>query len=94
MCGHAAANIMPVIASNRIGTENEKNSTMTFFGSSFIANEEGTKVKELNRTEEGYIIQEFDLDEIAKKRRSWGVFRDRRPELYSSIIKLDDSKRK
>ncbi len=91
MCGHAAANIMPVVASNRTGTEKDKNSSMTFFGSSFIANEEGNIVEELNRDEEGFIIHEFDLDEINKKRVDWGVFRDRRVDLYSSILKLDDS---
>ena len=66
MCGHAAANIIPVIASNRIGTERAGDSSMTFYGSSFISNEEGTKVKELDRTTEGYIIEEFDIDEINK----------------------------
>ena len=91
MCGHAAANIMPVVASNRTGTEKDKNSSMTFFGSSFIANEEGNIVEELNRDEEGFIVHEFDLDEINKKRVDWGVFRDRRVDLYSSILKLDDS---
>lgn len=88
MRGHAAANIMPVVASNRVGCEKDKNSTMTFFGSSFIADEEGNIVKELNRTEEGYIIGVFDLDAIAKKRYSWGVFRDRRPEFYKDIIRI------
>lgn len=91
MCGHAAANIMPVIASNRIGTECEDDSSMTFFGSSFIADESGNKVEEMDRTTEGFITHEFDLDEIAKKRYSWGVFRDRRVDLYSPILKLDDS---
>lgn len=85
MCGHAAANIIPVIASNRIGTEREEDSSMTFYGSSFISNEEGTKVKELDRTTEGYIIEEFDIDEINKKRISWGIFRDRRPDMYEAI---------
>ena len=85
MCGHAAANIIPVIASNRIGTEREGDSSMTFYGSSFISNEEGTKVKELDRTTEGYIIEEFDIDEINKKRISWGIFRDRRPDMYEAI---------
>lgn len=91
MCGHAAANIMPVIASNRIGTETDGDSSMTFFGSSFIASEDGTKVEEMDRVTEGFITHTFDLDEIAKKRYSWGVFRDRRTELYTPILKLDDS---
>lgn len=85
MCGHAAANIIPVVASNRIGVETEGDSSMTFYGSSFIANEEGDKVCELNRTEEGYLVYEFDFDEVNKKRRSWGIFRDRRPDMYEAI---------
>ena len=85
MCRHAAANIIPVIASNRIGTEIEGDSSMTFYGSSFISNEEGTKLKELDRITEGYIIEEFDIDEINKKRISWGIFRDRRPDMYEAI---------
>ncbi|MBR4495694.1 MAG: N-carbamoylputrescine amidase [Acholeplasmatales bacterium] len=92
MCGHAAANIMPVIASNRIGSEVEGDSSMTFFGSSFIANEEGTKVKEMDRVTEGFITYSFDLTEIEKKRYSWGVYRDRRVDLYTPILKTDDSK--
>lgn len=92
MCGHAAGNIMPVVASNRIGTEIEDDSSMTFYGHSFICNEEGTKVKEMDDKEEGFIIHEFDLDKIASKRYSWGIFRDRRVDLYKDILKLDDSK--
>lgn len=91
MCGHAAANIIPVVASNRVGTEVAEDSKMTFFGSSFIANEEGIIVKSLSREEEGYIIHEFDINEINKKRYSWGVFRDRRVDLYKDLIKLDSS---
>lgn len=88
MKGHAAANIIPVVASNRIGTESVNDSSMTFFGSSFIAGDDGEKIVELNRTEEGFIIAEFDLDQINHKRISWGVFRDRRPDLYKRITKL------
>lgn len=88
MKGHAAANIIPVVASNRIGTESFNDSSMTFFGSSFIAGDDGEKIVELNRTEEGFIIAEFDLDQINHKRISWGVFRDRRPDLYKRITKL------
>jgi N-carbamoylputrescine amidase len=91
MCGHAAANIMPVVASNRIGTETEGDSSMTFFGSSFIANEEGNKVEEMNRTDEGFILHTFDLEENEKKRYSWGVFRDRRCDLYTPILKHNDN---
>lgn len=91
MCGHAASNIMPVIAANRIGREEEasENSAMTFYGSSFISNEEGTKVKEMSRDSEGIIIHEFDLEEIRKKRIGWGVYRDRRPEFYEAINYMD-----
>ncbi|MDD6301983.1 MAG: N-carbamoylputrescine amidase [Bacillales bacterium] len=92
MCGHAAGNIIPVVASNRIGKEEETNSSMTFYGSSFIANEEGSKVEEMNKVEEGFITHTFDLDEINKKRRDWGIFRDRRPDTYKEILKQDASK--
>ena len=85
MQGHAAANIMPVVASNRIGHEVQKNSEMTFYGSSFIADETGGLVAEADRETEGVITAEFDLDAIAQKRREWGVFRDRRPEMYLKI---------
>lgn len=85
MCGHAASNIIPVVASNRIGVEQIMDSSMTFYGSSFIANEEGTKVEELGRDEEGILVHEFDIEAINKKRISWGVFRDRRPDMYEAI---------
>ena len=93
MRGHAAANIVPVLASNRIGTESDKESSMTFFGSSFIADEDGNTVIELSRNEEDVAVAEFDLAKIDKKRIAWGVFRDRRPDLYHSITKFDDSKK-
>lgn len=85
MRGHAAANIIPVVASNRVGVETEGDSSMTFYGSSFISDEEGEKVCELNREEEGYIVYEFDKDLINKKRTDWGIFRDRRPNMYEAI---------
>lgn len=93
MCGHAAANIMPLVASNRIGKEVEGDSSMAFFGSSFIASEDGCKVEEMDRVSEGFILHTFDLDEIAKKRYSWGVFRDRRTDLYSPLLKVNDSEK-
>ena len=86
MQGHAAANIMPVVASNRIGHEVQKDSEMTFYGSSFIAEETGGLVAEADRETEGVITAEFDLDAIAQKRREWGVFRDRRPEMYGTLL--------
>jgi N-carbamoylputrescine amidase len=89
MLGHAACNIMPVVASNRIGVEHIEDSTIQFYGSSFISNAVGEKVVEANRCEEAVIVQEFDLDEIEKQRIEWGVFRDRRPDLYRPILTID-----
>lgn len=86
MQGHAAANIMPVIASNRIGTETDDKSSMTFYGSSFIADQTGTIVEEADRVTESVLVHEFDLDAIAQMRREWGVFRDRRPEMYGILM--------
>jgi N-carbamoylputrescine amidase len=85
MQGHAGANYVPLIASNRIGTEKGLNGEVTFYGSSFIAGPTGEIVSELGRTQEGAIVASFDLDEIAKMRASWGLFRDRRPELYDTL---------
>lgn len=85
MQGHAAANIMPVIASNRVGTEKD-GTEMTFYGSSFIADEHGDIIEGMDRESEGILTAEFDLDEIAETRRNWGVFRDRRPEMYQTLM--------
>ncbi|GAB4071290.1 N-carbamoylputrescine amidase [Ancylobacter sonchi] len=90
MQGHAGANLMPLVASNRIGTEPGRNGTeITFYGSSFIAGPTGEKVAEAGRTDESVLVASFDLDAVAQQRRSWGVFRDRRPELYAPILTLD-----
>lgn len=90
MQGSAAANMMPLVASNRIGTEPGKVETeITFYGSSFIADQTGQKVAEADRRSEGVLIATFDLDAVEQQRRSWGVFRDRRPELYGPIATLD-----
>ncbi len=89
MQGHAAANIMPLVASNRIGTEEGKQYTMTFYGSSFIASHTGEKVAEADRTSETVLTAAFDLEKIRRYRESWGVFRDRRPELYRPLLTLD-----
>ncbi len=88
MQGHAAANIMPVIASNRIGTEIEGESSMTFFGSSFIADESGALIAQADRSSETVLVAEFDLDAIRDFRIGWGVFRDRRPEMYETLLRL------
>ncbi len=86
MQGHAAANLIPMLASNRIGTETEGESSMTFYGSSFIADETGGIVEEADRTTEAVLVHTFDLDQAALRRREWGVFRDRRPELYGILM--------
>lgn len=86
MRGHAAANMLPVIASNRIGTETEGDSSMTFYGKSFIADQHGELVAEADDHTEGILTAEFDLDELARERREWGIFRDRRPEMYGVIM--------
>ncbi len=85
MAGHAAANMMPVVASNRIGEETEEESSMSFYGKSFIADNHGEIVEQADDHTEDVLIHEFDLDELAKERREWGIFRDRRPEQYSIL---------
>ena len=87
--GHAGANLMPLIASNRIGKEEQDGYDITFYGSSFIANEFGEKVQELNQTEEGILVHSFDLTALEKTRTAWGVFRDRRPNLYWPLGTID-----
>jgi len=91
MIGHAAANMMPLIASNRIGTEIEDNTSMTFYGHSFIADNHGNIVDSIDDGKEGVIVAEFDLDELYKERREWCVFRDRRPEMYTTILTHGES---
>lgn len=89
MQGHAAANIVPLVASNRIGTEKGDKYTMTFYGSSFIAGPTGEKVAEADRSTECVLTATFDLESVRKYRQAWGVFRDRRPELYRPLLSLD-----
>lgn len=89
MRGHAAANIMPVCASNRVGTEKGESTEITFYGSSFIAGPYGEIVAEANRTEETVLTVTFNLDEIRKMRDSFHLFRDRRPEHYRGILSID-----
>jgi N-carbamoylputrescine amidase len=89
MQGHAAANCMPLIASNRIGEETGQAGTMTFYGSSFIADASGAILAELGRADEGVVCASFDLDDVARLRASWGLFRDRRPDLYGALRSHD-----
>ncbi len=89
MQGHAAANMVPLVASNRVGHEVIGNSAITFYGSSFIADATGAKVAECNRCDPGILTATFDLDAVQAFRRSWGTFRDRRPALYGALRTVD-----
>ncbi len=89
MQGHAAANLMPVIAANRIGHEQGASCAVTFYGSSFIAGPTGEILAQAGRDEETVITARLDLSAIRKRRRAWGVFRDRRPDLYGALLTLD-----
>ncbi len=88
MQGHSAANMVPVIASNRIGVETGESCELTFYGSSFITDETGGMVGQASRDAEEVIIASFDIDRIAAERAGWGLFRDRRPDLYSPVTSL------
>ncbi len=93
MQGHAAANVVPVIAANRIGQEevapskdnNNQSSALNFYGSSFLTDETGEILMSAGRTEEKILLHTYDLDAIEEMRFSWGLFRDRRPEMYGEI---------
>ena len=87
MQGHSAANLMPVIAANRIGKEAYGHHHMTFYGSSFATDHRGQVMQQMNRTESGMLLVEYDLATIRKDRIAWGVFRDRRPSLYERLLK-------
>ncbi|ELB2048066.1 N-carbamoylputrescine amidase [Vibrio parahaemolyticus] len=88
MQGHSAANLVPVVASNRVGTEVDDGIKTTFYGSSFITDHTGAKIAEAPREGETIIYAEIDLAATAKARHAWGLFRDRRPDLYTSVGKL------
>ncbi len=93
MQGHSAANIIPVAAANRIGKEDVtpsedngmQSSSLTFYGTSFLTDETGDLLSKAGRDKEEIIYAEYDFAEIRKKRASWGLFRDRRPECYNAI---------
>ena len=89
MQGHAAANMVPLIAANRVGREVGEGCEITFYGSSFIADETGAMIAEAGREDEAILMRSFDLDRIANARRGWGLFRDRRPELYGPLMTAD-----
>ena len=93
MQGHAGANLMPLVASNRIGREvgNNGERELTFYGSSFIADATGAKVAEAGRDDECVLTASFDLAALRQMRQAWGLFRDRRPDLYGALLTLDGS---
>ncbi|WP_448658535.1 N-carbamoylputrescine amidase [Sphingomonas sp. CJ99] len=82
MVGHAVSNVVPVVAANRVGTEHGQ----TFYGTSFITDERGDILAELDREEEGVITAMLDLDLARRHRAAFGFFRDRRPELYGRLV--------
>ena len=91
MIGHSASNQIPVIASNRIGTEKGIDIENFFYGRSFVTNHVGDKIAEGSRDKEEVLIGKINLSEAETLRNVWGVFRDRRPELYKGLLNLDGS---
>ena len=89
MQGHAVSNIVPVVASNRIGVEEVQNQSNGFYGRSFISDHTGKILKEASRDKEEILIAEVDLAENHLFRRNWGLFRDRRTDLYQELLSLD-----
>ena len=89
MQGHAVANVMPVVASNRIGFEPGAGGGQTFYGSSFIADHRGDLQAAFERGDEGVLTATFDLDFLHTHRAAWGFFRDRRTDLYGDLIRRD-----
>jgi N-carbamoylputrescine amidase len=87
--GQAAANLMPVVASNRIGLEEGETAAVRFYGSSFIADQTGAIVAETSRDAQEVVTATFDLDEVRGYRERWAMFRDRRPDLYGRLLTLD-----
>ncbi|GIL69126.1 hypothetical protein Vretifemale_117 [Volvox reticuliferus] len=104
--GHAAANLVPVVVSNRIGTEQLPGGSPTaYYGGSFIAGPQGQVLAQVGASEllhgnpdphpravEGFVIASLDLDQVALERAGWGIFRDRRPELYGTLATLAGAK--
>ncbi len=85
MQGHAAANVMVVAASNRVGDEHGPDSQTQFYGGSFITDHTGQKAVEAGETDGEVLVHSIDLDHIADHRRDWGIFRTRRPDLYGAL---------
>ncbi|MGF6394058.1 N-carbamoylputrescine amidase [Pseudomonas plecoglossicida] len=92
MRGHAAANLLPVVAANRVGEEvagGDPSLSMRFYGSSFICDHKGALLKEADRSSTGIWLHDLDLASMREDRLSWGIYRDRRPEMYASLLTLD-----
>lgn len=93
MQGHAGANLVPVVVSNRVGAEvietEHGPSKITFYGTSFIAGPTGEIVASADDKSDAVLVAKFDLNKIKVKRHSWGIFRDRRPELYKVLLTSD-----
>jgi N-carbamoylputrescine amidase len=89
MQGHAGANMVPVVAANRVGMEQGKSCSLNFYGSSFITDGVGEIVEQAPVRGEAVITAPFDLDSLAAARAAWGLFRDRRPDLYVPILSVD-----
>ena len=94
MQGHSAANIIPVVAANRYGLEEveptEENggqkSSLNFYGTSFMTEETGDIIKKAGRDTEEILISGYDFEMLRSKRLEWGIFRDRRPEMYGKLM--------
>jgi N-carbamoylputrescine amidase len=89
MQGHAATNMVPVVASNRVGLEQGDSCAVDFYGSSFITDGTGEIVEQAPTSGEAVLTAGFDLDALAEARAAWGMFRDRRPDLYVPILSVD-----
>ncbi|KAF0693213.1 Aste57867_15807 [Aphanomyces stellatus] len=89
MQGHAAANMVPIVVSNRVGTEESDGIHVTFCGSSFITGNTGELLKIADRDSEGVLVDTLPLEKFHTRRASWGLLRDRRPHMYKAILTRD-----
>ena len=86
MRGHAAANLVPVLAANRTGRETDDGVTIDFYGSSFLTDHVGAMIASASRTQEEIVIGTVDLDQAYDARDYWGVYHTRRPEMYRRMV--------
>ncbi|HDS1817019.1 TPA: N-carbamoylputrescine amidase [Pseudomonas putida] len=92
MRGHAAANLLPVVAANRVGREvaqSDETLAMRFYGSSFICDHKGALLAEADRNSSGIWLHDLDLGRMREDRLTWGIYRDRRPDMYAPLLTLD-----